>query len=138
MHKAHFFDFINCRIAINFQSCRPANFLRMGSERFEVSDEIENMCQLLVENHFDTSVVEIFRANKIDRNVFIDLDKDDMKELGIMALGDRKRLQQIGAKLRGTTVSSIGPLTSIPSHYNWNGEDSSSDVLPEMQIQCST
>ena len=104
MHKARFFDFISCRIAINFQSCRPANFLRMGSEHFEVSNEIENVCQLLVENHFDASVVEIFRANKIDRNVFIDLDKDDMKELGILVLGNRKKLQQIGAKLCGTSL----------------------------------
>ena len=51
----------------------------------------EKICELLLENGFDNSVSSVFRDNKVDGAVFVDLDKDDMKELGISALGDRKK-----------------------------------------------
>ena len=53
------------------------------------------VCQLLRQRGFDDLVVEIFEKNKIDMDVIKDLNADDMKELGIVALGDRKRLQQL-------------------------------------------
>ena len=60
----------------------------------------EKICELLLENGFDNSVSSVFCDNKVDGAVFVDLDKDDMKELGISALGDRKKLQQLIYKLK--------------------------------------
>ena len=53
------------------------------------------VCSLLKESGFDTDVVEIFQKNKIDGTTFLDLDADDLKELGVVALGDRKRIQKL-------------------------------------------
>ena len=53
------------------------------------------VCQLLRQRGFDDFIVEIFEKNKIDMDVIKDLNADDMKELGIVALGDKKRLQQL-------------------------------------------
>ena len=50
--------------------------------------KVDGVCQLLM-------VVEIFRENRIDGSVLIDLTVDDMKELGVKALGDRKKLNQL-------------------------------------------
>ena len=54
---------------------------------------MERVCRLLSDAGFDNTVVEIFRENKVDLEVLISLDKEDMLELGVVALGDRKRLQ---------------------------------------------
>lgn len=51
--------------------------------------------QLLRQRGFGDSVVENFAKNKIDMDVLKDLNADDIKELGIIALGDRKRLQKL-------------------------------------------
>lgn len=89
----------------------------------------EKICELLLENGFDNSVSSVFRDNKVDGAVFVDLDKDDMKELGISALGDRKKLQQLIYKLKrseggadcslaGSTPSrlvSLCPVVDVPS-----------------------
>ena len=44
--------------------------------------------------------MDVFRENKVDLDVFIQLDKDDIRELGVTALGDRKKLQQLIVKLQ--------------------------------------
>lgn len=69
---------------------------------------MEEVCSILTEAGFDEATVEIFRSNKIDRTVLMNLDKDDMKELGITALGDRKRLQSIISKLTSQSNSPTG------------------------------
>ena len=51
------------------------------------------MCDFLISNHFDEEVVGVFRMNKICGSVLCSLNEADMKELGLMALGDRRRLQ---------------------------------------------
>ena len=61
---------------------------------------MEEVCSILLAAGFDEAAVEIFRVNKINRSVLLDLDKDDIKELGVTALGDRKKLLAIIAKLR--------------------------------------
>ena len=35
------------------------------------------------------------RINKIDGSTLLDLNSQDLKELGIIALGDRKRLERL-------------------------------------------
>ena len=50
----------------------------------------KEICSLLLENGFHHSVTGVFHDNKVDGAVFVDLDKDSMKELGISTLGNRK------------------------------------------------
>ena len=59
----------------------------------------EKMCDLLLETGFDHSVSNVFRDNKVDDAVLVDLDKDDMKKLGISIAG-QKELQQLIYKLK--------------------------------------
>ena len=54
---------------------------------------MEEVSSLLTNAGFDTEIVQIFVSNKIDRSVLATLTTQDMKELGIVALGDRKKLQ---------------------------------------------
>lgn len=63
---------------------------------------ISDVCKLLRENGFDEEVIETMRTNKIDGSTFIDLNSQDLKELGIVALGDRKRLEKLR---QGSSVS---------------------------------
>lgn len=56
---------------------------------------VAEICQLLREKGFQDDVVEVFRMNKIDGSVLVELDADDMKELGVKALGDRKKLNHL-------------------------------------------
>ena len=43
---------------------------------------MEEVCSILLAAGFDEAIVEIFCMNKIDYSVLLDLDKDDIKELG--------------------------------------------------------
>lgn len=72
------------------------------------------VCQLLRKRGFDELIVETFEKNKIDMNVLKDIDADDMKELGITALGDRKRLQDLidSIQPQKTPICSIEPAMS--------------------------
>lgn len=86
----------------------------MSLKLAEVSTE--EICKLLLENGFDRSVTAIFHDNKVDGTVFVELDKDDMKELGISALGDRKKLQQLIDKVKREKDTDFCVLTgSTPS-----------------------
>ena len=49
---------------------------------------MEQVCDILVTNGFDSKVVEAFRGNKVYWDTFTQLDKDDIKELGVTALGN--------------------------------------------------
>ena len=51
-------------------------------------DSVEWVCDILETNGFDSKVVEAFRGNKVYWDTFTQLDKDDIKELGVMALGN--------------------------------------------------
>ena len=48
------------------------------------------VCDILETNGFDCEVVEAFRDNKVDWEVFTQLSKDDIRESGVTTLGDRK------------------------------------------------
>ena len=56
---------------------------------------------------FDEGVVETFRCNKIDGETFLELTSADLKELGIVALGDRKKLGKLMNKLSSEKVRQI-------------------------------
>ena len=56
---------------------------------------MEEVSRLLRREGFEESVIECFKRNKIDMDVFLDMSKDDMIELGISALGDRKKLTKL-------------------------------------------
>ena len=58
---------------------------------------IDELCDILTTNDFDADVVETFRTNKIDGNTFLELNSGDLKELGITALGDRKKIERLKA-----------------------------------------
>ena len=57
--------------------------------------KMEEVSRLLRREGFEESVIECFKRNKIDMDVFLDMSKDDMIELGISALGDRKKLTKL-------------------------------------------
>lgn len=100
---------------------------------------MEEVSDILTKAGFDEEVVKVFRVNKIDRSLLVALDKDDMKELGIVALGDRKKLQMLittllsGARQTTETLSSTSrsdlprPLSAEPGSVN--ASPSSSDLI---------
>ena len=49
----------------------------------EGMDSVEQVCDILETNGFDSKVVEAFRGNKVYWDTFTQLDKDDIKELGL-------------------------------------------------------
>ena len=114
----------------------------MGTKLMEASTE--EICNLLLENGFHHSVADVFRDNKIDGAVLADLDKDDMKELGISALGDRKKLQQLINQLKNSEGSAdfcmlagstpLRPVTHCPAVDVSSPSPSSSDSCLEVQM----
>ena len=68
---------------------------------------MEEVSSLLSNAGFDTEIVQIFVSNKIDRSVLATLTTEDMKELGIVALGDRKKLQFLIEAVQRETRSSM-------------------------------
>ena len=68
---------------------------------------MEEVISLLTKARFDTEIVQIFISNKIDKSVLTMLTTEDMKELGIVALGDRKKLQTLIETVRRETRNSV-------------------------------
>lgn len=59
----------------------------------------EEMCRHLRREGFEEGVIDIFRQNKIDTVVFLKLNRADFQELGVTAIGDRRRLQIVKEKV---------------------------------------
>ena len=91
-------------------------------------DNVERVCNILVTNGFDKDVVDDFRENKVDLDVFIQLDKTDIRELGVIALGDRKKLQQLIVKLQNSEKN---------NEKEAEGSNVSSQPLPSTSSSCS-
>jgi SAM domain (Sterile alpha motif) len=53
-----------------------------------------------------------FRDNKIDADVLPQLTGDDLKDIGVSAVGDRRRLLAAIAALSGPTPSANAPVSS--------------------------
>ena len=79
-----------------------------------------------------------FALTKMDGLVLFDLSKDDLAVMGISALGDHKKLQQLISSLKGSNIEP-GPYTaeyrcSMPSQY-----DEQYSLLPlHESYQCSS
>ena len=71
----------------------------MASQRYE------DVCSELLLEGLEEDVVEIFRSNRIDKPVFLGLDRSDLQQLGITALGDKKRIETIQQRISGENVS---------------------------------
>ena len=54
----------------------------------------------LIDEGFDESAIEIFRREKIDRRIVVTLDAEDMKELGFVTVGDRRRVKSLIQRLK--------------------------------------
>ena len=67
---------------------------------------VSDLCAI-VAKEFDEDIVETFRMNKIDGETFLELSSEDLKELGIVALGDRKKLSKLTKRLSEMSVDQV-------------------------------
>lgn len=56
---------------------------------------VEEVCGFIEEKGFEKDVIELFRANRIRGPVLSTLTDEELKELGVAALGDRKLLLKL-------------------------------------------
>ena len=56
---------------------------------------VEEVCQFLRRNDFEENVIQAFRVNKVRGRVLPLLNDEDLKQLELFALGDRKYLQHL-------------------------------------------
>ena len=71
----------------------------------KIMAKYEGMSRRLRKEDFDDDVIEVFRTNKIDEETFLDLQRSDLKELGIAAIGDLIRIKRLKEKIIGERVS---------------------------------
>ena len=59
--------------------------------------------------------IEVFTANKIDASVLASLTNDDLKDIGVQAVGDRRKLLNVIAKIVETKAGSADkPVETLP------------------------
>ena len=87
---------------------------------------MNKVCELLKKKDFDEEVVEVFRKNKVSEAVLIELDYDDLKELGIVALGDRKMIKKLINELQ---------VQEPPQHHDLNQMDLSFNVSKHVYLE---
>ncbi len=63
------------------------------------------ICDLLREEDFEEDVIDVFRKNRIDSSTFLELTREDFLELGVTALGDRKKLLKMKDKMLCCVIS---------------------------------
>lgn len=56
---------------------------------------VDEVCQFLRKNDFEENIVRAFKVNKVRGRVLPLLGDEDLKELQLTALGDRKYLQHL-------------------------------------------
>ena len=56
---------------------------------------VEEVCHFLKRNDFEENVIQAFRVNKVRGRVLPLLNDEDLKQLELAALGDRKYLQHL-------------------------------------------
>ena len=61
---------------------------------------VEEVCQFLKRNDFEENVIRAFRVNKVRGRVLPLLNDEDLKQLELAALGDRKYLQHLLSRVR--------------------------------------
>ena len=60
---------------------------------------VDEVCQFLRRNDFEENVIQAFRVNKVRGRVLPLLNDEDLKQLELIALGDRKYLQHLLARV---------------------------------------
>ena len=63
-------------------------------------DAYQKMGAILKSEGFQDDIVETFKNNEIDVDVFVDLNRDDFKDLGITAVGVKKKLLRLIEKIK--------------------------------------
>ena len=63
-------------------------------------DAYQKMGAILKNEGFQDDIVETFQNNEIDVDVFVDLNRDDFKDLGITAVGVKKKLLRLIEKIK--------------------------------------
>ena len=87
-----------------------------------------DVCCLMETYGFDEDIIEIFSTNKIDGSTLFELNTKDIKELGVRAYGDLKRLE----RMMKTERINIGhsSATSSPQNVSYNiGNEGFSKML---------
>ncbi|XP_065892724.1 uncharacterized protein [Dysidea avara] len=74
----------------------------------------DDVCQFISKEGFDNEVVELFRDNRIRGRTLPLLSDNDLRELGIKALGDRKHLLQLIKIRSNEDLEHQQPTTSHP------------------------
>ena len=100
--------------------------LTIHNYQFIMSTSVNKVCELLKKKDFDEEVVEVFRKNKVSEAVLIELDNDDLKELGIVALGDRKMIKKLINELQ---------VQEPPQHHDLNQMDLSFNVSKHVYLE---
>ncbi len=59
------------------------------------------MEELLTKHGLSKDIIDIFHDNRINVDQLQELTSDDLKELGVIALGDRKRLNKATLEAKG-------------------------------------
>lgn len=67
---------------------------------------VDEVCQFLRKNDFEENVIRAFRVNKVRGRVLPLLNDEDLKQLELAALGDRKYLQHLLSRACREEVSS--------------------------------
>ena len=60
----------------------------------------EEICSKLRDAGFEEEVIDIFKRNRIDVPVFLELDSEEFIQLKVDALGDRKRLISLQREIK--------------------------------------
>ena len=60
----------------------------------------EEICFRLRDAGFEEDVIDIFKRNRIDVPVFLELDSEEFIQLNVDALGDRKRLISLQREIK--------------------------------------
>ena len=60
----------------------------------------EEICSKLRDAGFEEDVIDIFKRNRIDVPVFLELDSEEFIQLNVDALGDRKRLISLQREIK--------------------------------------
>lgn len=96
------------------------------------TSKYEEMSSILRRASFEEDVIDIFFKNRIDKLIFHELSRDDFRQLGVVALGDFKRLQLLKEEILDSEVSvncmllMVLPLGNC--YYNYRGVPFPSDL----------
>lgn len=81
--------------------------------------KFEEMAEWLRKEGLGEDVVTIFLDNKIDTTIFLELDNSDFGELGVLALGDKKRLALLKQKILENVFNIIIVIANSKHYFSF-------------------